>query len=401
MNRWRASAPLVYLLIACASVGVAADEQSADLGTTPTTILAPAQLPFVSEETTGTLEINIRHKVRWNRRTGVVAWDRLEIDAPETARFSVEPGAFDPNTTDSQRIIYEFELLEGKLAGATEVRGDRSWRAPVTIRLAPRDASWRDPEIAAKGLALDTDVTFDSRLMDGPLPSLERLVLRKFEVGSISAGVFQVDALTAEGRWLRPDWELDRLEGEIFGGKFSISGQGSWGTEARPSVSMFIRLDAVDIQPMLKAFEVENAEKIFGRIQGGATIAVRGTSWEQLYFEFIGLPGTVFIERQLVNEMNEKWLTAIGFLEAGEADKAIEGEFGDISLIPFERASIQGRLGNDMFFVVLMLENEALNYRIDINLERDVPRLWYDDFLEIALDQIQGISEGDGTDERR
>lgn len=344
--------------------------------------------PLETQETIGTFEFTARQSITWNRRTGAISWDEFEIATPDEVTFSLAPGTYLPEAEEPQKFEFVLGVNDGRIVGSPVRRPDGTWLAPLTVELAPRNARWEDPPIILQGITVDSDFTIDSALGGESVPFVEQMLVRQIRADSVQAGIYEVDALLIEGSWNRPAWRIDELAGQAFGGAVFIEGQGTWGTEEPAQVSLDVEVDGVDVQAMLKAFNIPRADQIQGRVRGRAALQAEGRDWRVLEMDMEGVEGTVYLHRKLLYDMLGSWL---GILTEEQMRETLVSAFGDREMIPFERLSLGGALTPETLSMRMPLENEVMDILIEPRIEREL--LWdiYDRLIEAGLKNLQGV----------
>lgn len=372
---------LIALTVVCAGGAFAAgDAQPAD------------RLPFSSEETTGSLEIVARQRVSWNRKTRELRWDHAEVALPDLVRLEADPGGFRPGAGDPTEVGLHLHVRDGSLNTVLMIRPDGTWAAPVESRLGPRDLQWKDPHVDVRQIALAGRVAVDTSLTSGPLETLSELTLTPLTADSLRAGNYEARNLMLRGSWQRPNWTLELLEAEAFGGRFRAFGQGAWGTRDRPIVSLELQVVSVDLQALLKAFEVERAGQIRARVSGRVHLEAEGRNWRVLDLDLTGEQGTVLLNRQLLYDILSPSLTEV--LTRKQIDDALNSAFGRRQMIPFDEVGFEGGLTPTTLNLRLPLQNEVLDLDIEPQIDREL--LWdiWDELVQIGADNIRGLEGG-------
>lgn len=380
MRRWLFSA---WLLI---GLPLAAGAQPASPG---------ERLPFQTEETTGTLEVVARHRVSWNRKTGEVRWDHLNVEIPDVARLDVDPGAYRPGSSQEQRIGLHLDVRDGSVDTELILRADDTWAAPTGVRVRSRDLTWKDPRVDVRQVSLAGKVNVDTRLTTGPLKPLKTLELDNMSVASLKAGAYDAREVSLRGAWRRPDWTLQHFEARTFEGRLWASGHGQWGTRERPIVSLEVGVRDVDLQALLKTFEVARADQMEARVRGRMRLEAEGREWRILNLDLIGEEGTVKLSRQLLYDILSPSLTEV--LTRQQIDEALDSAFGREEMIPFEELSFEGGLRPETLNLRLPLQNEVLDLDIEPQIDREL--LWdlWDQLTEIGLDNLRGVGGTGGV----
>lgn len=349
---------------------------------------AGAQIPFEADETSGPLKLVVRHRVEWTRRTGRLSWDRLEAELPGRVRVSVDPGWIDPTLPEATTISLQVDFIDGRLRADSQLRIDRTWASTIEIALDPRNVAWKDPPVRATGIALDMTIEVDSRIVKDPLRTLRTFELRSLRIDSIQAGPYRVEAIEARGGWRRPNWRIDRFSARGFGGQLEISGEGFWGTDAPPRVSLLVRSDGVDLHALLAAFNIPRADEIAGRLEGRVRVEIEGRRLIRLDVDAGAAEGTLFLSRELLFD-----ILAPQFGESltrEEVDRVLADSFGDAAMIPFDRSALSGSLTEESLALDLRMENRPINLRIEPVVERAL--LWdtWDALLKAGIENVTG-----------
>ena len=328
-----------------------------------------ADLPFSTSETTETLPVKIRHKVRYHIKTGAVDWDLLEVDVGQDAHLILAPGSFDPAAEGLRRFEVRLDVKDGWIEAQSEIDRE-AWATQATIKLDPRDVRWNDPLIEVKGLAIDGGIALDSRLDMGPLVMLDRLNLSPLKIDSIKAGAYESSDIVIEGLWNRPTWLIQEFEAAIFGGWIEMIGQGQWGTSEPSRLSLAVEVLGVELQQVLQSFNFPRADQIQARVDGDGEIEVEGEKWKRLNFNLRGEKGSVFLTRRLIYDILAP--SIVGVLTTEAIDFTLNGFFGDAALIPFDEMSIAGSMDEDILRIQLRFVNDALVLSVDNNIEEAI-----------------------------
>lgn len=347
------------------------------------------RLPFSTEETTGSLEVVARHRISWNRKSGQVRWDHLNLEIPQVARLDLEPGSFTPGATEDQTLALHLDVRDGNFKTRITLRGDDSWTAPTEVRLGSRDLIWKDPRVDIRQISLAGAIAVDTRLTTGPLEALETLDLNTLNIASLEAGAYDAQEIELRGSWRRPFWTLDHFEARSFGGRLWASGRGEWGTRERPIVSLEVGADGVDLQALLKTFDVKQADQLEARVRGRMILEAEGRNWKVLNLDLVGEEGTVKLSRQLLYDILSPSLTEV--LTRKQIDDALDSAFGRQQMIPFQELSFEGGLRPDTLNLRLPLQNEVLDLDIEPQIEREL--LWdlWDELAQIGMDNLRGL----------
>lgn len=351
-------------------------------------------LPFSTEETEQPVELIVRHSVRWNSKTGVIGWDRLEVEAPGTMKLSVAPGSYDPEAKEPQSFTITLGVRGGAVDTDVTLKEDQSWVMPMTVKLEPRNASWNEPAVEIEGLAIDLKLKLDSRLEDENIPLLETFDLREFEVAAVRAGGYELTDLQAIGRWNRPNWSLDLFEVHAFDGWMSISGSGEWGTTGAPVVSLEIWGAGVDVGRLLREFNVPRANEIRAHAKGRMKIEAEGRDWKVLELEVEGEEGTMYLHRRLLHDLLTRWVQ-LENLTPDDLDAILDSTFGKEQMIPFDVLKFGGTLGDEALHLKIPMKNETMNNLIELNVDR--PMVWqaWDHLYNAGLENIKGLEVKD------
>lgn len=354
---------------------------------------AVERLPFASEETTGSLELVARHRVSWNRKSGELTWDRAEVAISELVRLEADPGVFRPGKDEPIEMGLQLHVRDGLLNARLALRPDGTWAAPIALRLGPRDLQWKEPHVDVRQIAISGGLGVDTQLTSGPLKSLGELTLAPLTATSLRAGRYEARDLTVRGSWQRPRWTLEQLDARAFGGHVRAFGGGVWGTRDRPVVSLELQVEGVDLQALLKSFNVARAEEIRGRVTGRIHLEAVGRNWSVLDLDLVGEEGTVMLSRQLLYDILSPSLTEV--LTRKQIDDALNSAFGRRVMIPFDELSFEGGLTPTTLNLRLPLQNEVLDLDIEPQIDREL--LWdiWDELVQIGAENIRGIGEGD------
>ena len=349
----------------------------------------PLQLPLSTQETSGPLTLTVRHRIEWNRPAGTLSWRRLEADLPGEARLSVVPGFFDLRSTETQQIGLRLQMRDGSIEADPLIAIGKDWSSPVRIQLQPRDVAWVDPEVRATSLSVDLRAELDSRLLEGPLRTLQRLDVFRIEVKSVTAGLFEIRDIEARGRWLRPSWTLEEVRASAFSGRLRIEGEGVWEAGSPPLVSLALELEGLDLHELLRAFNIPKADQIRARMSGSMHIKAEGRSWEILDFDLHADEGSVYLDRQLIYDILAPSFSEV--LTQEQVAQTLNSVFGDAKMIPFEEMSFRGSLAPDALRLRLPLRNEALDLDIEPRIDRVL--LWdiWDKLIETGLENVRGF----------
>jgi len=380
MRRWL----LPGLALASSAFGAAAQDG------------APAdRLPFSTEETTGSLEIVARHRISWNRKSRELKWHRLNVEIPQVARLEVDPGSYTPGSTENLTLGLHLEVHDGNLDAQWTLRGDETWTAPTDVRLGSRNLTWKDPRVDVQQVSLAGHVAVDTRLTTGPLETLQTLELNQFNVASMKAGGYDARDLALRGAWHRPRWTLERFEAQTFGGRLWASGEGNWGTRERPSVSLEVGAEGIDLQALLKTFKVARADQIEARVAGRMMLEAEGRNWRVLSLDLVGEEGTVKLSRQLLYDILSPSMSEV--LTKKQIDEALDSAFGREQMIPFRQLSFEGGLRPETLNLRLPLQNEVLDLDIEPQIDREL--LWdlWDELSQIGLDNLRGFGGTGGV----
>lgn len=350
------------------------------------------RLPFSSEETTGSLEVVIRHRVSWNAKQRELHWDRAELEISEMVRLVAEPGVFRPGAEKPVEIGLQLHVRDGSLSTALSIRPDGTWSAPIESKLGPRDLQWKEPHVDVRQIALSGRLGIDTRLTSAPLRSLSELTLAPLTATSVKAGIYEAAEVTLVGSWQRPRWTLDSFQAKAFGGSLKAFGSGEWGTPDRPIVSLDLQVDGVDLQAMLKAFNVSRAEQIQARVRGRVHLEAEGRKWSVLDLDLVGEEGTVMLSRQLLYDILSPSLAEV--LTRKQIDDALNSAFGRRDMIPFDELSFEGGLTPTTLNLRLPLQNEVLDLDIEPQIDREL--LWdiWDELSQIGAENLRGLGSG-------
>jgi hypothetical protein len=352
-----------------------------------------AQLPFDSIETSGPLKLVVRHRLEWNPRSGVVSWDRLEADLPGRARLTVEPGRFDPRSTEPTKVGLHVDLADGTLDARPEIGPRDRLYIPVSVRVGPRDVKWLDPPIEVKGLAVQTEIVQDSRSIDSPLPTLRSFEISEMKIDSIVAGPYRLDSIGARLAWNNPDWRLDRLEARLFDGFVRLEGNGYWGTDGPPRVSLSIESRGIDLQRLLEAMQIPRADEVRARLEGTLRVEAVGRQWRIMDFDMRGAPGSVYLSRRMIYDALAPKFGAT--LSRAEIEAILDRSFGpEFEMMPFFQSGLSGGLSAESLDLDLRVENRPMRLRVEPRIEREL--LWeiFDSLLKTGLDRIKGVGAG-------
>lgn len=379
------SVPPVAALFVLLAVATAAAQEGS----------AADRLPFSSEETTGSLEVVVRHRLTWNRSSGAVSWDRLHAEISELAQIEVEPGSYQPKAEADQTIGIQMAVRNGRIGAELTLRPDGTWTAPIQAVLGPRDLQWKQPRVDVRQVALAGNLGLDSSLTEEPLKGLKKLNLAPLKAESLSAGVYEAREVEIRGAWSRPEWVLEHFEAQTFGGRLAATGRGAWGTADRPVVSLEVEMEDVDLNALLKAFNVARADQIRARVRGRAHLEAEGRDWKVLDLDLIGKEGTVFLSRKLLYDILSPSLTEV--LTRKQIDDALNSVYGRKQMIPFEELSFEGSLTPRSLNLRLPLRNEVLDLDIEPQIDREL--LWdiYDELAEVGAENVRGVEAGPGT----
>lgn len=354
---------------------------------------SPINLPFSTEETSGELALTIRHKIHWNRGSNTVSWERLEAELPEgRTSVSLLPGAYELEKEEAQQIGIRITVRGGSVEADPEFQREDHWSSPIRFDLAePRDFEWNNPEVRVIGITVDGDLTVDSRLTEGPLRMLAKLELRRLEIAAVESGIYRVGRIVMEGSWLRPNWTLDRLGGDLYGGRIEITGDGEWGTIDHPLVSLEVRFEGVDATRLLQDFNIPRAGEVRGKLMGSVKLRSDGRHWEVLDFDLRGEEGSVYLDRELIYDI--PGLIVEGGLTQEDVDLVLDGSFGDAEAIPFEEVGLAGGLTEETLRLRVPLKTVGGNLDIDFQPRIERAILWdiWDAALGAGLENVRGL----------
>lgn len=377
--------PLTAVLLTSLAAATAAAQEGS----------AADRLPFSSEETTGSLEVVVRHRLTWNRSSGAVSWDRLNVEISELAQIEVEPGSYQPKAEVDQKIGLQMAVRNGRIGAEVTLRPDGTWTAPIQTVLGPRDLQWKQPRVDVRQVALAGNLGLDSSLTDEPLKGLRKLNLAPLKAESLSAGVYEARDVEIRGAWSRPEWLLEHFEARTFEGRLVATGRGVWETVDRPVVSLEVEVEDVDLNALLKAFNVARADQIRARVRGRARLESEGRDWKVLDLDLVGMEGTVFLSRKLLYDILSPSLTEV--LTRKQIDDALNSVYGRKQMIPFEELGFEGSLRPRSLNLRLPLRNEVLDLDIEPQIDREL--LWdiYDELVEVGAENVRGAQAGPGA----
>lgn len=353
---------------------------------------ARAQLSEILEATGATTEsvkLVFRHEIEYDRRAGVVSWKTFDANMEKYARFTASPGSFDLRTSESQPLELKLELDQASFVARPQRRADASWSIPFSFALGPREVVWKDPPLTGSGLSANGNARVELGLPQGPLWPVAEADVRGITVGSFQAGIYRARDLTLKGRWNRPNWQVDELKGELFGGRIDLRGSGKWGTDGPPRVSIELTAEEIDLPVLLEAFKIPRASQIRAKVTGRARIEADGREWKAMELDLKGEEGTVFLDRQLIYDILAPSIG--GALTLEQVQKVLDDTFGNERMIPFREMSFGGSLTPETLNLKLPLKNQALGLFIEPRIE--VPILWeiWDDLLDTGIKNVGGV----------
>lgn len=360
--------------------------------TTAQEVVPADRLPFSTEETTGSLEVVARHRISWNRKSGELKWDRLNVEIPQVARLEVTPGSFTPGAAEDQTLGLHLDVRDGSIETQLTLRGDETWAAPADVRLGSRNLTWKDPRVEVRQVSLAGRLAVDTRLDSGPLKTLKTVELNELRIASLQAGAYDARDLALRGAWRRPAWTLERFEARTFGGRLWASGHGEWGTRERPVVSLEVGAEGIDLQDLLKAFKIGKADQVEARVAGRMLLEAEGRNWKLLNLDLVGEEGTVKLSRQLLYDILSPSMSEV--LTKKQIDDALDSAFGRQQMIPFQRVSFEGGLRPETLNLRLPLQNEVLDLDIEPQIDREL--LWdlWDELTQIGWENLRGLGSG-------
>ncbi len=349
-------------------------------------------LPFRTAETaagtTDSLVLTLRHRVEFDRTANTVTWEQLEAELPERIRVSVAPGQYslDEATTNTAQI--RIDVVDGYLEAEPRLIGAEDFDIPFSLKLEPRDIDWTTPPIEGRGIAVEADFAIDSALADANLPLLARLDLRSLKFDRLHAGLYEIENFAMQGHWDEPEFRLESLRANVFGGELTISGHGRWGTDEDLRLSVDMQVEGVDLTEMLVAFAIPRAAEIRATISGSLHLETLGREWRKLDLDVHGHEGTVYLSRPLLYDiLGERFGAGV---PRPVIDVTLDGVFGgDEDMIPFREMAFQGSLAGDKLRLVLPLRNDALDILIEPRVDRGL--LWdiWDRLVEAAAKNIR------------
>jgi hypothetical protein len=343
-------------------------------------------LPFATEDIEGRKLVTLRHKASYNLETKQLSWEVMEADLQGAAKVVVLPGSVSLEEGQPKNFHARLEVRGGIIESQPEIH-DEFWTARTQIQLDPRSLRWNEPLILGDDIALIANLFIDTREPEMPIRWIPHLDLHSLTIGRLETGTYLLQNFTADGIWTSPQWKLDNASGEIFGGMIIASGQGRWGTNLTPQVSLDLQGHGVALQDLLRAFNSPRAGQVQARIGGAMRVEAEGRDWRVLNMEFYGEEGTVFIHRQLLYD-----LLAPSFTEAlkkEDVEKALNSVFGDAQMIPFDEMRISGSLSPGKLNMKLPLRNEPLNLLIEPQIDRELVWDAYDFLVKMGLENIR------------
>lgn len=352
---------------------------------------AEVELPFATEEVTGRHVVTLRHKMTYNVEEKQLSWERLEAELSDDARLSVFPDTISLKEGEPKSFRVLLTVKDGRVEAQPTVV-DSDWRTPIQVRLEPRDVRWNDPLVMGDGIAIAGSIVMDTRLDSKPMRWISEIDIESVSIDRLETGTYELSNFAGEGSWDRPNWEIERASVEIFGGLITLSGEGRWGTNEEPRVSLLVQGHGVALQPLLRAFNAPRADQVQARIGGAMKLEAVGRDWNVLNMQIYSEEGTVFLDRRLIYDLLAPAFAEV--LTKEQVDEALNNAFGDAQMIPFDQMSLGGALSPDQLVMELPLRNEALNLDIEPRVDRELVWDAYDFLRKMGLENIKSRSFG-------